>query len=60
MGQDKNPPATIMKADSVQSTPEPEDDITPTLSARRPVIKFAEQLAKLGLVRMQLRDAAPS
>ena len=47
----------MVQADRVKHTSKTEDDITPTLSTRQPMIELAKAPSKLGLLRVSLRDA---
>ena len=49
--------ASVMQADGIENTPEAQDHVAPALSARRPVVKLAEETAKTRLICMPLLDA---
>src|SRR5690554_6750866 len=57
MRHDQHAPLAIMQRDGIQQRAQPQDDVTPALAARRSVVEFAQQLAKLGLLRFDVADA---
>jgi hypothetical protein len=57
MRDDHHAAAAIMERDRIEQRAQAQDDVAPTLSAGRAMIEFAEQAAKLRLLRMCRFDA---
>jgi hypothetical protein len=58
MRQDENPPSAVMKADGVERTSQPQDNVAPTLTPRRTVVELSEETPEFCLFRVELSNSS--